>query len=96
MRRIFICLVASMLLAIALHFLPEKWDAFYPYEYQGRWIKVFPRGWPITYVFEGEMRDTSWVILLKLLGNVTLITLALLLAGFAWNSIRKWRNKGKA
>jgi hypothetical protein len=89
MRRVFVSVVASVLLAIVMHVMPAAYDSFVVVELQGRSIKVFPRGWPVSYVFEGEMRDHLWLVALKLLVNVTLTSLTMLLIVFVWNYLRK-------
>jgi hypothetical protein len=88
MRRALISLLISVLLAVAMHIVPYNWfDEFIYVDHQGRLYKVFPRGWPLTYLVEVEFHDNLWVIALKLLANVIFAFLLVWLILFLWSKL---------
>src|SRR5437016_3672286 len=82
MRGFLFSSVASLAVAIAMHVLPPAWDSFDSHLSQGRSIKIFRRGWPISYVAEGPLRDQRTTIALKLVVNFTLVTTGLTVLAF--------------
>ncbi len=89
MRRVIVYVVASILLAITMHIVPYACDCFYVVEYEGKLVKVFARGWPISYVFEGVFCDSPWAIASKLLANTIAVASVLLLVRFVWDRARR-------
>jgi hypothetical protein len=79
---IFFAATMSLIMAIAMHFVPPSFDCFDGAVYQGRSIKIFRRGWPHIYVIEGELRDSGGMIAQKVATsfaiNATLFYLAAL------------------
>ncbi|MDB6064988.1 MAG: hypothetical protein JWR26_1196 [Pedosphaera sp.] len=87
MRPLTFSLVISVLIAVSMHFIPVWADDFYGTLYHGTIVKVFPRGWPIKYVFEGEFQNSIPLILLKISANVLICWTAAYLLMLAFGRI---------
>lgn len=96
MKRVLIVACFSLGLAVAMHSVPVAYDSFDLVEVHGRQTKVFPRGWPISYVSEGEMRDQAWLVAFKCFANVTSVFFVVWLLTVGWRKFRTTRQKGAA
>jgi hypothetical protein len=89
--RIFVIALLSVSTAAVMHIVPVAYDAFDLVQFQGQQLKVFPRGWPLSYVFEGEFRDQPEMIAFKCILNVLSVFLALYLLSITWRKLQKRR-----
>lgn len=85
MRRLLIIGLLSIAFAVAMHVIPVLYDTFSLAEVQGQQIKVFHRGWPIPYVFEGPLQDPIGLLVMKCALNVALMFFGVWLVTTLWN-----------
>jgi hypothetical protein len=91
MRLAVFSLVIAALITIALHFIPDWSDDFYGAEFHGAMVKVFPRGFPINYVFEGDLKNSTLLIIARISANLIICWATLYLFMFAVFRLSRWR-----
>jgi hypothetical protein len=95
LRKLPYCIVAGLVVVAFLHFWPDTSDSFDLVQSNGQILKVFRRGWPITYVREGPFREGGVPIAAKIVANFLIYSVAFVGCVYAFE--RFWsRRQGKA